>query len=388
MKIIKTENGSTLLVILALMAIITIASLTAVNQATTDVDMTFNQLHKDQAFYIAEAGLKQALAKLSENPYWDSGFVDIDYDGGTFNVVYIDSFSDPGLFDTVIIRSIATMQDSRSGVETYLVPLEFNPFKYAMYGDELVDIRNSMTTDSYNSDSGSYAESVLSENGSVGSNGDVIVKNGATVSGDAITSLEDGLNINAGAVILGDTTSVAPVHDLEIVPQSEYDWAEATSISSTGISGTYDYNPVTKTFEADDGDVVLESGVYFFSSIILSKDAAISLAPDAEVTIYITGDIEIKNSGDINADGTPSDLVFNSQGDIVLKNSGTISAVFYCPEGSADLRNSSDFYGSIIANDIVAHNSAGFHYDRELDSYRRASQIYKEQIAWREVAFY
>ncbi len=369
------------------MGIISLVAITAVDQATTDVELSYNQLHSDQAFYIAEAGLKQALAKISENPAWDSGFTDIDYEGGSFTVLYIDNTVDSALIDTIIIRSFATVKESRGGVETWLVPLEFNPFKYAMYGDEVIDIRNSMSTDSYNSDSGAYVATVLNEGGSIGSNGDVIVKNGATVSGDAITSLDGGLDINAGAIIVGDTSSTAPVHDLELIPQSEYDWAEATSIASTGISGTYDYDPVTKSFDAKDGDVVLTSGVYYFSSIVLSKDAALTLAPDAEVTIYITGDIEIKNSGDINDGGTPSDLTFLSQGDLVLKNSGTISAVFYCPEGSADLRNSSDFYGSIIANDIIAHNSAGFHYDRELDSYRRTSQIYKDQIAWKEVYF-
>ncbi len=388
MNLFKNNRGSALLTALALMAIISIVAISAVDQATTDVEISFNQHHDKQAFYIAEAGLNSALAKISENPYWDSGFVDVPYQDGLFSVLYIDSTTDASLFDTVIIRSLATVQDCRGGVETWLVPLQFNPFKYAMYGDEVIDIRNSMTTDSYNSDSGTYAATVLSENGSIGSNGDVIVKNGATVGGDAITSEDGGLDINSFATITGDTTSIAPVHDLEVIPQSEYDWAEANSIASTGISGTYDYDPTTKSFEADDGDVVLASGVYYFSSIILDKDAAITLEPDAEVTIYITGDIEIKNSGDINVDGTPSDLIFNSQGDLVLKNSGTISAVFYCPDGSADLRNSSDFYGSIVANDIVAHNSAGFHYDRELEKYSRTSDIYKEQIAWKEVYFY
>lgn len=384
----KCNKGSALLTALALMAIISLVAISAVDQANTDVDISYNQHYDKQAFYIAEAGLNRALARISENPAWDSGFVDIQHEDGSFSVLYIDNISEPALLDTVIIRSLATIKNSKGGVEVLLVPLQFNPFKYAMYGDEVIDIRNSMTTDSYNSDSGTYAATVLSDDGSIGSNGDVIVKNGATVGGDAITSEDGGLVINTGATVTGDTTSTAPVHGLELIPQSEFDWAETVSIASTGISGTYDYDPSTKTFEAEDGDVVLSSGVYYFSSIILSKDASITLAPDAEVTIYITGDIEIKNSGDINAGGVPSDLIFNSQGDLVLKNSGTISAVFYCPEGSADLRNSSDFYGSIVANDILAHNSADFHYDRELEKYKRTSEIYKEQIAWKEVYFY
>ena len=227
MNLFKNNRGSALLTALALMAIISIVAISAVDQATTDVEISFNQHHDKQAFYIAEAGLNSALAKISENPYWDSGFVDVPYQDGLFSVLYIDSTTDASLFDTVIIRSLATVQDCRGGVETWLVPLQFNPFKYAMYGDEVIDIRNSMTTDSYNSDSGTYAATVLSENGSIGSNGDVIVKNGATVGGDAITSEDGGLDINSFATITGDTTSIAPVHDLEVIPQSEYDWARS-----------------------------------------------------------------------------------------------------------------------------------------------------------------
>ncbi|MFC1475099.1 PilX N-terminal domain-containing pilus assembly protein [Candidatus Zixiibacteriota bacterium] len=383
----KCNKGSAILVTLALMLIISLVAISAVDQATTEVDISYNQLHKEKAFYIAEAGLKRALAEISANPYWDSGFVNVKYEEGLFSVTYIDSNTNPSLVDTIIIRSESSYKNSHGGVETWLVPLPFNPFKYAMYGDDIIDIRNSMYTDSYNSDSGTYIGTALNEDGSIGSNGDVLVKNGAIVGGDAVTSLDGGLVINPGSTVLGDTTSTAPAHDLELVPQSEYDWAEATSIASTGITGDYTYNPGTKAFTADNGNVVLSGGIYYFSSIILDQDAAITIPAGEEVTIYVTGDMEIKNSGDINAGGTASDLVFYSQGDLVLKNSGTLTGVFYCPEGSADLRNSSDFYGSIIASDIVAHNSAGFHYDRELDKYRRKSQKYKDPIAWREVDF-
>lgn len=385
LKRIRNKNGSAILAILALMIIITLVGIAAVDQATTDIDMSFNQQHHDQAFYIAEAGLKRAVAKIAEIPTWDTGFVDVGYNGGNYTVKVIDSTIDPALLDTIIIRSYGDLRSSEAALEAWLVPVIYNPFKFALFGDEWVDIRNSMNTDSYNSDSGSYATTVTNDEGSIGSNGDVYVYNGAFVGGDAMTSFNGGLDINAGAVISGDTTSEAPEQIFDEIPESEYDWAEANSIANTGITGDYNYNPITKSFNAEKGAVVLRGGVYYFSSFTLAKDASLTIPAGEEVQIYITGDIEIKNSGDINISGDPSDLVFYSQGDLVLKNSGTLTGVFYCPNGSADLRNSSDFYGSICANDILCHNSAGFHYDRKLSDITKKSELRKEQIAWREI---
>jgi hypothetical protein len=115
------------------------------------------------------------------------------------------------------------------------------------------------------------------------------------------------------------------------------------------------------------------------------NSAALTVAPGEEVTIYVTGDIEIKNSGDVNPDGDPSALTFFSQGDLILKNSGTIHGLFYAPDGTADLRNSSDFFGSIVANDIVAHSSAEFHYDRELEKIKKGKTGNLDLVAWKEI---
>ncbi|RKX20408.1 MAG: hypothetical protein DRP35_06115 [Candidatus Zixiibacteriota bacterium] len=134
----------------------------------------------------------------------------------------------------------------------------------------------------------------------------------------------------------------------------------------TGISGTYTYNTTTDNFSTS-SDVTLSSGTYYFSDFILKNSASLTLEPGAEVTIYVTGKFEIKNSGDINSTENPSDMIFYYQGtDFDLKNSGALTAAIYAPNASAVLHNSGDFYGSILANTIDAHNSAAFHYDQSL----------------------
>ena len=120
--------------------------------------------------------------------------------------------------------------------------------------------------------------------------------------------------------------------------------------------------------------------------MVLLNSGYIGLAPGAEVEIYLEGDLEAKNSSAINDGGQPSSLQIFSSGDLVLKNSGDIYAAFYSPNGDADLRNSGDFYGSIMSNTSIVHNSAGFHFDRDLLNSDREWIVGMQMIAWRELS--
>jgi len=286
--------------------------------------------------------------------------------GGLYSVNILDSTTDAALDDTTVIISTGNVGTLQATVQYILVPGVYYPFRYAMFADDAIDIKNSFVTDSYNADSG-YAATHLDSTGDVGSNGNIDVNNGAFIGGSIATSLAGGASVHPGATVNGDITDAAAENELPLIPQSEYDWAEANNSATTGITGSYSYSPSTNALIST-GSMVFSTGVYYFSDITLKNSAALSVAPGAEVVIYVTGDIEMKNSSEINSGGNPADLIIYSQGDFVLKNSGDIAAVLYAPENDVDLRNSGEFYGSIIAETITAHNSANFHYDRNLAS--------------------
>ncbi|MBU0984749.1 MAG: hypothetical protein KKA42_12805, partial [candidate division Zixibacteria bacterium] len=323
MRKLNSQKGGALLISLLLIGMLALLGTLAVENATTDVDLSYNQSHCEEAFYIAEAGARRAVAELQNTPGWDSGYAGLSLGGGTYDVSVTDSSANPALDDTVIIVSTGTTFGGNSTIELTIVPEESRPFRYAMFADNTVDIRNGMVTDSYCSDSGGYALTNVTSGGDVGSNGIIGVKNGALVGGDVMTSLDGGLDIHSSATVTGDTSSTAPEQELEEIPAAEYAWAEATSIAGTGITGSYSYDPATDAFISS-GTAVLSSGVYFFSSVILKNSASLQVAPGASVTIYVTGDVEIKNSAEVNPGGAPGDLMIYSQGDFVLKNSGDI----------------------------------------------------------------
>jgi len=378
------DKGSALLIALALLLLVAAAGIVTLDSANTDIGLSYNHLYESQAFYVAEAGATRAIATLRGDEAWREGFDQMGFGDGAFTVTLRDSSDDSALDDTVIVISTAEVAGCNSTVEYTLIPDVAHPFDYAMFAKNSLGIMNSFATDSYNSDSGTYATTQSAEAGDVASNGSITVSNGAYIGGNVATSLAGGADVHPGATVTGEVSDTAPEIDIPLVPQSEFDWAALHSVAPAGLSGSFSYDPGSMALESAD-TVVLNSGVYFFSSIILKNSASLQLAPGAEVTIYMSGDIEMKNSSEMNPSGNPGDLIIYSQGDFVLKNSGDIRAVFYNPEGAADLRNSGAYYGSIVAYDIIAHNSASFHYDRNLGEIERDGINGYKVVAWGEL---
>ncbi len=383
-RIIADEKGVALLITLAIMSMLTAITMFSLDRSTTEADMSFNQMHDEQAFYVAEAGLKYGFVQLNANADWRDGVSDFPIGEGEFTVSLVDSTTDPALGDTIILSSIGWVGTAVAHVQLAVVPGVFNPFAFAMFGDDRVDIRSKMKTDSYNSDSGSYAATRDTLWGNLGSNNIIDINNNAEIGGDVLNSNAGGNYIHVGATVYGIVTDIASEQSVPLIAQTEFDWAETNNSNDTGISGSYTYNPISHTFQTT-GSVELISGVYYFSSMILKNSASLTLAPGANVILYVTGDIEMKNSAEMNPGGKPSNFIIYSQADFVLKNSGNIGAVFYNPAGSADLRNSGGYFGAIVANSIISHNSAFFHYDRSLADFELSGGADFEKAGWQEV---
>ncbi|MDF1545954.1 MAG: hypothetical protein P1R58_12745 [bacterium] len=381
---IQNEQGAALLITLAIMSLITFVVIMSLDRSTTDVELTYNQLHVEQSFYVADAGTKYTLAKLIEDPYWRGGFTDKSFGEGNFTVSITDSTGDPALYDTLIIMSVGTIEDATSAIELTTIPIPFKPFKYAMFADSDIDIKAMMETDSYNSDSGSYAATKDTLFGDIGSNGLIGVDMAASIGGDIVTSEAGGITVSPGATVYGVLDDDAPDRELVPIPQAEFDWAEANHSNMVGISGSYSYHPVTHAFNSS-GTFTLSSGVYFFSSFNMMAASKLKVVPGDSVTIYITGNMELKNSSSINVGGKPANCVINSKGNMILKNSGDVYAAFYNPAGTVDLRNTGEFFGSIMADRVIAHNSSLFHFDRSLAKIERDEIEGFEKISWREV---
>ncbi len=381
------NKGSAILIVLGLIAMLSSLAIMSVDRATTDIDLSYNQLQDERAFYVAEAGLQRALAQLRTDNFWRNGYYRQVLEGGYYTTTLTDSSIQPALADSIIIKSTGQFSGALSHVELWVKPEYAYPFKYGLFGESGVTLKQDACTDSYNSDSGSYAQTVLQVEGSVGANGPISLSQGATVGGDAITATAGGISFGQDAQVLGDTNSTADTVKLDLVPDTEYEWAKSISNAPAGLSGTnYTYNSNTRALDVkSNGILTLQSGVYYFSSLSAQQNAQIVLASNAEVTIYVAGNLTLQQDGKMNVGGSPGDLIVFSKGNnFMLMQDAKFYGAFYGPNVKFIGRQEMGLYGSIVASDISMGQDACFHYDRKLSQYNKGTTGKVNAVAWRQ----
>ncbi|MEE8577817.1 MAG: hypothetical protein V3T31_11230, partial [candidate division Zixibacteria bacterium] len=251
----KNNKGGALLITLAIMMLLTIAVLTGVDTAQTDIELSFNKLHADQAFYVAEAGLKRALVTLIENNIWEDGYTNITFEDGAESVAVAHSDIDSLIIDTVIVRSTGTVDRSHANLEALVVPKLWHPFQFAMFGDSALAMTNSACTDSYNSDSGTYAGTMDVTEGDIASNGPIDLTNTATVGGDASSAEVGGVTVCATCSVAGDIENNVAPYDIEPIRDSEFVAAHDFNTAPGGLSGSYTYDGTTHDLTLGTTDV-------------------------------------------------------------------------------------------------------------------------------------
>ena len=63
-KILTNQKGTAILIVLSLIAMLVAVGIMSVDRSTTDIELSYNQLHEDQSFYGAEAGIARARKEL------------------------------------------------------------------------------------------------------------------------------------------------------------------------------------------------------------------------------------------------------------------------------------------------------------------------------------
>ena len=385
---LKNDNGSALLIALALMLLVSAVGIITVDTANTDIELSYNQLHEDQAFYVAEAGAKQALWKLNDDNTWRTGYAERSFGDGAYTVALTDSLDDVALFDTVIVRSTGEIEGSRTTIELTTIPVYKYPFKYAMFAKAGIVLDRETCTNSYDSDSGTYAGTVLDSLGDIGSNGTITSSQLVNFGGGISVATPGGIHLGTGNTFNGDTTSTADSVEVDPITTTELDWARTNSIAQTGMSGAgYTYNNGTKTLTTGSaGTITLTSGVYYFSSITLGKNSSISLAPGANVRIYVAGNISLNQGSKINEGGTPSNVIVYSTGASLAFNQGNIfNGAFYGPNAHIQYDQTTQVYGALVGNTIKLDRYACFHYDRSLGRLSFGTTGEMIAVAWGEV---
>jgi len=388
MKHLQNNRGSALLICLCLLVMLTLAGIMAVQTTNTDIDLAFNNVHSQQAFHLAEAGANRAFVDINADNTWRDGYNQVTLGNGFYTVNLVDSTAQPALDDTVLILAEGELDQALCDVELTVVPEYLHPFAYGLFGKSGIFFDRNTCTDSYNSDSGSYAATQLDSLGSIGSNGTIGSSKDVNFGGDISVATPGGISLGTGNTVNGDTSSTMDSINLDIIPQSEFDYALANNSAVSGLSGSnYSYNNGTKALTSgSSGNIVLTSGIYYFSSITLGQDTQLSLAPGASVTIYVTGDIILNQNSTMNAGGKPSDLMIYSQGSNLQFDQGNIfHGTFYGPDAHIQYDQTTQAFGSLVGDTVQLDKGACFHYDRNLAKIKKGTTGRMFKVAWREI---
>ena len=310
---LRNERGSALLLVLLLIVMVTMLSVMSVNRATVDIDLSYNQANSDKAFYAAEAGILRAYTTMNDSTSWRAGFTDEQIGSAVYSVTVIDSLAQPALNDTVIIVSLGSVMGAGASVQAYLVPRLNRPFQFAVFALGRMRIENFSCTDSYNSDSGSYAATQVDSLGHIGTNGELRLEDDVVIGGDVVVAGGD-VSIGPGVTVFGNVITDQPPVVLDPIPQSEFDWAIANNSAPAGFSGSgYSYSGGSLSIDTG-GSLTLAGGVYYFDDIDLHNLGAITVTPGEQVTIYMGDNIRMEDNTSINLGGQTTNFVVFSRG--------------------------------------------------------------------------
>jgi hypothetical protein len=245
-------------------------------------------------------------------------------------------------------------------------------------------MQNNACTDSYNSDSGTYAATMDQENGDIGSNNKVDLQNLPVIGGDVSSATPGSISIVNSPTIIGDTTTQAARQEMNLATDEDYDWAQANNSAPAGFIGT-GYSLSGGNLEIKNNKTVtLKSGTYYFNNVNVKNLSNLQVQAGANVKIYINGDFILENLAVVNGTGQPSQLQIFSRGTkFEIQNNTEFRGTIYASNCDFMHQNNALIYGAVIAKTVELKNNACIHYDRSLSKIRGGTPGDYEQVAWR-----
>jgi len=86
MKVELKDNGSVLLIVVFVIALLSAVAMGILQLDTEEIQLMRNQIYAVQAIATAEAGLNDAFSEIRTDSSWTTGFTDKAFNGGTYTV--------------------------------------------------------------------------------------------------------------------------------------------------------------------------------------------------------------------------------------------------------------------------------------------------------------
>jgi hypothetical protein len=220
---------------------------------------------------------------------------------------------------------------------------------YSLVGLSSMTMGSTAFTDSYNSSKGAYNAATANKNGSIASNGNIVLNNTAKVKGNAMYGMSGTITIATSA---GVTGVAAPL----ITPATQPSVTMPTSYTDLG-----DVNMTS-------GTASLPGGTYLIHNLTLGGTANFTWT--GPVTVYVENSYNVTGSAVINTyQNIPANrtLYFLPTCTSATWNGTNVCVgTLYAPDTNFTISGSVEMFGRIVAKSINNTSSGGMHNDEAL----------------------
>ncbi len=356
--LMTSESGIAMPAVILVVAILAILAVGSVRTVGDEVKASTQMSESAKAFYAAEAGVDLIMATwdslkydtLMPNP-GDTAVLDwrdLPENGAGFRAMLqrVDDGGQPGFSVRVQGRGGISGGSTRN-IGVIVQPGGggggFHPFQWALFGDQALEFEN--TPDVV---------------GNVASNGDIIMVNNPTITGDA----QAGGTVQDHSAVSGTVTESSP-------PTAPFDEIPCPSLPYGPLPSEY------KSWNASLGNIVIHNastsvfsgGVYYFNSFSKRGDNDIVVPPGDTAIIFVEGGFTYQGMSDANPAPSPaaSLQIYGcgpGQNAWQLGGGGSVlNMVIYAPKRFLILQNEAVANGSFVGRRVEKVNEGTVTYD-------------------------
>lgn len=383
-----------------IMAFLLLLVLPFLYQLSAENRLTDKSFKSSIALSLAEAGIERAL--------WELNFGDITtWDGdSSLRTLTITSFQTPsgnvaGDFEIKVYnpetkqpivesRGIVSYSDSAlmaKATRAELAEIKYDPWNFAVFGDEDLDFSSAALVDSYDSTNGSYGGTNVGAQGNIGTNsilyGGIDMYPNSQVYGDAYSGPESDPNdviiTQGNAYLDGEKKSLYEEKSMpSVVAPDSLDFMGGYSLG-VGESGTIDSSGEFTSLVLGSNStltITADATLYITGDFMMSSNSQLNIADGVNVTIYLGGTFtQASNSQINNLSQDPTSLFIlgtdSFNGTMTWNSNTDFYGAIYVPRAYVDFNSNIDFYGSIAAGSFEFNSNARFHYDFALAGLKR-----------------
>jgi hypothetical protein len=372
------SEGFIFLASLGVILFLTLAGSSLLVGGVAHTNQSLRTYDRDNAVYLAEAGIQQALLHLQTQSTGDDTMGQA-LATGSFTVESQEPLS------ASLVRVVSRGQSDAEArrLEAFIRVTSHSVFQYAVLGDDGVTMSGDMRTDSYDSRLGAYDPDPSSPTYNKGHNGDIATNSsadgaldlsggslqidGQLVTGPDVTDPASMVNGYSPSLITGGTDPPSDGQDVASLPE---EILLEPVVVPDGIACADKTVKAHQNLTLSPTGGPLGNGTYCYQNLSVEGGATVTVT--GPVRVYLTGTFVAVGETVVGNPADPTDLIlYVSNGGIAtidgnVAGSSTFYGGIYAPDATIAIGGEAQIYGAIVAGDAFIAGDPRIHYDEAM----------------------